>query len=367
MAARRARLARTVTLTRTVAPVRRRRPPRRRLRRNCRRRPSSRRARPVRAATRQRTRTPRTARRPRPGQRKARTTDGAHHGKKSGATDSKSATTPCRRRWPRWRRAGRGSGAGGIGWRGGERCDGYGRSRAPTRTVSLHGQRTARRLRPGRVWRRQRMSEKLDADRDDRPRPWRTSAATRLRLTRWPRRLRLVRRPTMRRFKSTTDAATAALAASQAAAASASSTRRHRPRVTRLRRKRRNALSPPVGTTDWEDALSQKVVFLSNAHQQSAELTLNPKDLGPLQVVLQVADNHAHALFVSQHQQVREAVEAALPKLREAMESNGIGLGSASVSDGFARQAGSRVHGRRVWRQRGCGGFCLRLGVIRSR
>jgi len=81
------------------------------------------------------------------------------------------------------------------------------------------------------------------------------------------------------------------------------------------------------------------VVFLSNAHQQSAELTLNPPDLGPLQVVLQVADNHAHALFVSQHQQVREAVEAALPKLRDALESGGLGLGSASVSDGFARQA----------------------------
>jgi flagellar hook-length control protein FliK len=106
-----------------------------------------------------------------------------------------------------------------------------------------------------------------------------------------------------------------------------------------------NALTPQVGTTDWEDALSQKVVFLSNAHSQSAELTLNPKDLGPLQVVLQVADNHAHALFVSQHQSVREAVEAALPKLREAMESNGIGLGSASVSDGFARQNGGQQNG----------------------
>ncbi|MBN3784303.1 flagellar hook-length control protein FliK, partial [Burkholderia sp. Ac-20345] len=87
------------------------------------------------------------------------------------------------------------------------------------------------------------------------------------------------------------------------------------------------------------DALSQKVVFLSNAHQQSAELTLNPADLGPLQVVLRVADNNAHALFVSQHPQVREAVEAALPKLREAMEAGGLGLGSATVSDGgFASQ-----------------------------
>ncbi|WP_143298308.1 flagellar hook-length control protein FliK, partial [Burkholderia pseudomallei] len=94
------------------------------------------------------------------------------------------------------------------------------------------------------------------------------------------------------------------------------------------------SLAPPVGTPDWTDALSQKVVFLSNAHQQSAELTLNPPDLGPLQVVLRVADNHAHALFVSQHAQVRDAVEAALPKLREAMEAGGLGLGSASVSDG---------------------------------
>jgi flagellar hook-length control protein FliK len=100
-----------------------------------------------------------------------------------------------------------------------------------------------------------------------------------------------------------------------------------------------NAIAPQVGAHDWEDAFSQKVVFLTNAHQQTAELTLNPRDLGPLQVVLQVADNHAHALFVSQHQQVREAVEAALPKLREAMEQGGIGLGSASVTDGFARQS----------------------------
>ncbi|KVV41565.1 flagellar hook-length control protein [Burkholderia ubonensis] len=100
-----------------------------------------------------------------------------------------------------------------------------------------------------------------------------------------------------------------------------------------------HVLAPHVGTADWTDALSQKVVFLSNAHQQSAELTLNPPDLGPLQVVLRVADNHAHALFVSQHPQVRDAVEAALPKLRDAMEAGGLGLGSATVSDGgFASQ-----------------------------
>jgi flagellar hook-length control protein FliK len=133
----------------------------------------------------------------------------------------------------------------------------------------------------------------------------------------------------------TASAAGAASAAAQAAAAAGS------PNMAAAAA----ALAPPVGTPDWEDALSQKVVFLSNAHQQSAELTLNPPDLGPLQVVLQVADNHAHALFVSQHQQVREAVEAALPKLRDALEAGGLGLGSASVSDGFARQANQQQAG----------------------
>ncbi|MEI6003341.1 flagellar hook-length control protein FliK, partial [Paraburkholderia bengalensis] len=133
----------------------------------------------------------------------------------------------------------------------------------------------------------------------------------------------------------------AALAATQAAAAAASASassvaaQTSGPSTAAMA----NAIAPQVGASDWEDAFSQKVVFLTNAHQQTAELTLNPRDLGPLQVVLQVADNHAHALFVSQHQQVRDAVEAALPKLREAMEQGGIGLGSASVSDGFARQS----------------------------
>lgn len=160
-------------------------------------------------------------------------------------------------------------------------------------------------------------------------------------------------------FKSATDAATAALAASQAAASAASTTAAVQTTGNAGAAEAANTLSPQVGTTDWEDALSQKVVFLSNAHSQSAELTLNPKDLGPLQVVLQVADNHAHALFVSQHQSVREAVEAALPKLREAMESNGIGLGSASVSDGFARQSSQQQNadsGRSGGRSNGASG-----------
>ncbi|MBY4768701.1 flagellar hook-length control protein FliK [Burkholderia ambifaria] len=134
-------------------------------------------------------------------------------------------------------------------------------------------------------------------------------------------------------------AADASVAAAATAAAAAQANLQASPAASSVAVANARVLAPHVGTADWTDALSQKVVFLSNAHQQSAELTLNPPDLGPLQVVLRVADNHAHALFVSQHAQVRDAVEAALPKLREAMEAGGLGLGSATVSDGgFAQQ-----------------------------
>ncbi|MGU7769768.1 flagellar hook-length control protein FliK [Burkholderia sp. MR1-5-21] len=138
---------------------------------------------------------------------------------------------------------------------------------------------------------------------------------------------------------ATQDVADPAHAALAAATAAAQPTLQTTPAAANVAAANANVLAPHVGTADWTDALSQKVVFLSNAHQQSAELTLNPPDLGPLQVVLRVADNHAHALFVSQHAQVRDAVEAALPKLRDAMEAGGLGLGSATVSDGgFASQ-----------------------------
>ncbi|KVF10891.1 flagellar hook-length control protein FliK [Burkholderia cepacia] len=138
---------------------------------------------------------------------------------------------------------------------------------------------------------------------------------------------------------ATDPAASATLAAGATAAAATQANLQLSPAAGAIAAANSHVLAPHVGTPDWTDALSQKVVFLSNAHQQSAELTLNPPDLGPLQVVLRVADNHAHALFVSQHAQVRDAVEAALPKLREAMESGGLGLGSATVSDGgFASQ-----------------------------
>ncbi len=97
-------------------------------------------------------------------------------------------------------------------------------------------------------------------------------------------------------------------------------------------------LTPQVGSTGWDQALGQKVVWMVAGGQQSASLTLNPPDLGPMQVVLNVTNSHATATFTAAQPEVRQALEAAMPKLREMLGDAGISLGQTSVNAGNAQQ-----------------------------
>ena len=97
-------------------------------------------------------------------------------------------------------------------------------------------------------------------------------------------------------------------------------------------------LAPSVGTAAWNQALGDKIVWMAAGTQQSATLTLNPPDLGPLQVVLNVSNDQATAHFMAAQPEVRQALEAALPRLREMMQDAGIQLGQANVSADSPRQ-----------------------------
>lgn len=95
-----------------------------------------------------------------------------------------------------------------------------------------------------------------------------------------------------------------------------------------------------IGGAGWDQALGQKVLWLLSQQQQVAELSLNPPELGPLQVVLKMADEQLSATFVSQHADVRNALEAALPRLKEMMSESGINLSSTTVSADSSQQQG---------------------------
>ncbi|MGA7594619.1 MAG: flagellar hook-length control protein FliK [Gallionella sp.] len=92
-------------------------------------------------------------------------------------------------------------------------------------------------------------------------------------------------------------------------------------------------ISSPLGSSSWANEFSQKIVWMSNQQNHSAELHLNPPDLGPLTVVMKMSDNQLTAQFTSPHGAVRDAVESALPRLREVLADNNIMLGNATVSD----------------------------------
>lgn len=102
-------------------------------------------------------------------------------------------------------------------------------------------------------------------------------------------------------------------------------------------------LNARIGTPAWDGALAQKVTWMVTQQLQVAQLQLNPPNLGPMEVMLTVGngpDPQTRIEFTSPHLVVREAIQAALPHLREMMADNGISLGSATVSaDSFQQQA----------------------------
>lgn len=100
-------------------------------------------------------------------------------------------------------------------------------------------------------------------------------------------------------------------------------------------------ITAPLGSQAWPEEFSQKVTWVSSQQNQSAELHLNPPDLGPMSVTLTITDNQATAQFSSPHLSVREAIENALPKLRESLADNGIMLGNTSVNDQAPRDGGA--------------------------
>jgi flagellar hook-length control protein FliK len=60
-------------------------------------------------------------------------------------------------------------------------------------------------------------------------------------------------------------------------------------------------------------------------------MKMNPANLGPVEVKLHVQNEQASVTFLAQNSATRDALEQALPKLRESFAENGIQLTHAEV------------------------------------
>ena len=104
-------------------------------------------------------------------------------------------------------------------------------------------------------------------------------------------------------------------------------------------------VTTPVGNPGWNQELTGKLaqVVLRN---ESVEIRLSPAELGPIDIRVDLRADQASVTILAAHPATRDALEQALPQLRETLAAQGIALGQASVQDGRRQPS---AEGRARW------------------
>lgn len=83
----------------------------------------------------------------------------------------------------------------------------------------------------------------------------------------------------------------------------------------------------------WSEAVVDRVMLMSSQNLKSAEIQLEPPELGRLDVRISVNQEQSQVAFASPHAGVREALDAQMNRLREMFAQQGLGTLDVSVSD----------------------------------
>ncbi|BCB06200.1 hypothetical protein HHSLTHF2_00900 [Vreelandella venusta] len=114
-------------------------------------------------------------------------------------------------------------------------------------------------------------------------------------------------------------------------------------------------LNTPLTSPAWPSQLGQQLIqFAQRGGEHQVKMQLHPAELGPLSITLKVTEQGTQAHFLSSHAPVRQALEQAIPQLREALAEQGISLGETSVGEqqtpneqAFAQQTPGKSAGNR--------------------
>ena len=84
----------------------------------------------------------------------------------------------------------------------------------------------------------------------------------------------------------------------------------------------------------WSEGVVDRVMYLSSQNLKSAEIQLEPAELGRLDIRVNMAtDQQTQVTFMSAHVGVREALESQMSRLRESFSQQGLGQVDVNVSD----------------------------------
>lgn len=101
------------------------------------------------------------------------------------------------------------------------------------------------------------------------------------------------------------------------------------------------ALPTPLHAPDFAQALGAQVSVLAKDGVQQAELHLNPADMGPISVQIEIDGAQARVDFQAHAAQTREVIERGLPELASALREQGLTLSGGGVSQQAPGRGGS--------------------------
>lgn len=102
---------------------------------------------------------------------------------------------------------------------------------------------------------------------------------------------------------------------------------------------RQTSVSPHIQTPAWPQHFGEKIVWLAKNDQQSAQININPPQLGPVQITINLSGDQASLAFASPHAEVRQAIESAMPQLKDMLSAAGINLGQSNVGANLNQNA----------------------------
>lgn len=89
----------------------------------------------------------------------------------------------------------------------------------------------------------------------------------------------------------------------------------------------------PIQSSNWDQALAQRVQWMVQDQVSSATLSIHPPHLGPVQIQMQVENHIVQIQFISKAEEVRQAIQNAMPALHHMLEQSGLQLSHSDVSD----------------------------------
>ncbi len=120
-------------------------------------------------------------------------------------------------------------------------------------------------------------------------------------------------------------------------------------------------VATPITHPHFRSEFAERVVFFAASRVQNAEIAVTPPELGPINVSIEMRGAEATLSFAAASPTARNAIEDALPRLREMFASHGLQLAEAHVgaeprrdfgrharSGGKAPRSGDSIHATQI-------------------